>query len=682
MVIKAGRLHAIPAEDVNYLESQGCLHIPTQPSLDVLVQHYFLHVHVVLPLLNEGDFWEMYYQSNKPGGSREKMSLLVFQAMLYASCHFISLETIKALGFPNIRTAKATFYRRVKLLYDMETEDSQLSLAQAALLLTCWVPGSKSAFQLKPNSTWLSLAIQHARSINADRCTTSTPTTSTAGTTVSSQPQKLQNMLRRLWWSCIIRDRLGSLCTRRSINITRDRFGFDAVTPLGFADLEDEVHRSSVYNAATKRSLARLLTHYIQFCIVLTDVLTLVFPFENAQQSRITPRPEDEAKIEECKLLLERWHERTSIYFPVFGGTMGNHSLNEDKAPHKSVILNTNNLSARIALYHYSILYRSTTLDDAAEPSRHKTLEIIHENRQELQDAALGVTECLGELVRRHLVHWLPITAVACVATPLALHSITAKLASARCANTTISGGAAGPLTPAAGGATAANSSTNQKRMTVFNEAMKAFLPRYEGTDWVAETVRHVSSLAQSLITESAGSGAADWTDLLARHTSSYLLMTMTIDVCISQGRLPEERDFPAWLRGRTGPVRGALEGGGGAAAAAAAHPVGESAAAEPSVGAMSPMTTTTTVVGQAAMMGGPGQGFDLGSTGAMDGTYGSFAFQPPPQQRPETDDIQREPFGGAAAQTFDSFLQESSVMEDWEGVFLQAMNGLNYPNV
>lgn len=67
--------------------------------------------------------------------------------------------------------------------------------------------------------------------------------------------------------------------------------------------------------------------------------------------------------------------------------------------------------SARIALYHYSILYRSTTLNNAAEPSRHKTLATIHENRQDLQDAALSVSECLGELVRRHLVQWLPITA-------------------------------------------------------------------------------------------------------------------------------------------------------------------------------------------------------------------------------------------------------------------------------
>ncbi|KAG6365612.1 hypothetical protein INS49_007223 [Diaporthe citri] len=483
---------------------------------------------------------------------------------------------------------------RVKLLYDMETEDSQLSLAQAALLLTCWVPGSKAAFQLKPNSTWLSLAIQHARSINADRCTTSTPTTSTAGTTTCSQPQKLQNMLRRLWWSCIIRDRLGSLCTRRSISITRHRFGFDAVTPLGFADLEDEVHRSSVYNAATKRSLARLLTHYIQFCIVLTDVLTLVFLFENAQQSRITPKPEDEAGIEECKVLLES--------------------------------------SARIALYHYSVLYHSMTLNKAAEPSRHKTFEIIHESRQELQDAALSVTECLGELVRRHLAHWLPITAVACVATPLALHSITAKLASARGANTgtTTGGGAAERQgTPAWGGPAAASSSstTNQKRMAVFAEAMKAFLPRYEGTEWVAETVRHVSSLAQSLMTESAGSSfAADWTDLLARHTSSYLLMTMTVDVCIGQGRPPEERHFPAWLRG----------GGGD----------GGSSGTGPPMRALSPTMTTATVVGQAAMMEGPVQGLNLGGTGVLGGMYDSFSFQ----QRPETDNMQRQLFGGAAA--------------------------------
>lgn len=60
---------------------------------------------------------------------------------------------------------------------------------------------------------------------------------------------------------------------------------------------------------------------------------------------------------------------------------------------------------------HYSILYRSANLSNAADTARMETLETIHESRQELQDAALSVTECLGELVRRNLVRWLPITA-------------------------------------------------------------------------------------------------------------------------------------------------------------------------------------------------------------------------------------------------------------------------------
>lgn len=255
------------------------------------------------------------------------------------------------------------------------------------------------------------------------------------------------------------------------------------------------------------------------------------------------------------------------------------------------------------------------------------------------------------------------------MATPLALHSITAKLGSTRSANTITTAGST------TGGGNS-RSSTNQKRMNVFTEAMEAFSPQYEGTDWIAETVRHVSSLAQSLTEKSAGPFVADWTDLLARHTTSYLLVTMTIDVCVSQGRLPEERDFPAWLRREdTGAARGVLQGG--SAAAAAADPVVDIAMAEPFVGALSPTVA-------AATMGRSGQSF----SGVVGEIYDSFALQQPPQQqqqqqRPETDTMQRDLFCGAETQTFDSFLHdESAVMEDWEGVFLRATNGLNYPNV
>ena len=74
-------------QDVNYLDMQGCLRVPTRAVLDEFVQQYFLHVHPLLPLFNEGDFWEMYCHQGFGAAPPEKMSLLVFQAMLFATCN-------------------------------------------------------------------------------------------------------------------------------------------------------------------------------------------------------------------------------------------------------------------------------------------------------------------------------------------------------------------------------------------------------------------------------------------------------------------------------------------------------------------------------------------------------------------------------------------------------------------
>ena len=70
--------------DVRYLESKGCLHVPSGPHLDQFIRHYFLHVHPCTPLIDEGRFWDMYSntQDNKENG---RISLLLFQAMLFAA---------------------------------------------------------------------------------------------------------------------------------------------------------------------------------------------------------------------------------------------------------------------------------------------------------------------------------------------------------------------------------------------------------------------------------------------------------------------------------------------------------------------------------------------------------------------------------------------------------------------
>lgn len=84
--LSASNIHMIPSQDVNYLESQGCLHIPARPLLDDFVEQFFLHVHPLIPLVDEGDFWDMYSQTSGRPGTDASMSLLLFQAILFSSC--------------------------------------------------------------------------------------------------------------------------------------------------------------------------------------------------------------------------------------------------------------------------------------------------------------------------------------------------------------------------------------------------------------------------------------------------------------------------------------------------------------------------------------------------------------------------------------------------------------------
>lgn len=136
--LAVGNIHRVPFEDVNYLESRGCLHVPARPLLDNFVEQYFLHVHPLLPIVNEGDFWEMYSEVEAPYPPDSRMPLLLFQAMLFSSCavslsrlatdrgeliadddasslQYVPFKIIQQLGFSSLRIAQAEFYRRVKV---------------------------------------------------------------------------------------------------------------------------------------------------------------------------------------------------------------------------------------------------------------------------------------------------------------------------------------------------------------------------------------------------------------------------------------------------------------------------------------------------------------------------------------------------------------------------------------
>ncbi|KAI0015600.1 hypothetical protein F4780DRAFT_773426 [Xylariomycetidae sp. FL0641] len=539
-------LHSMMPQDVNYLETQSCLRVPTRTILDEFVHQYFLHVHPLLPLINEGDFWDMYCHASTRV-CEEKFSLLVFQSILFSSCNFVSKSSIKALGFPSIRAARATFYRRAKLLFDFDTEESPFRLSQAALLLSYWAPNWSHAAK-RPNTAWLGIAIQNAKCAEAHLYSSMPPFSPV------SEPieHRKQNSLKRLWWCCVIRDRILPLGMRRSLQISRAHFDLDSNMGLGYADLADEVGRSKVYSAETKRHLIEIFVQLGELCSVLTDVLMLVFPLNDAPGWGRQFCHEEAAKIKECKVALRRWYNRAVIRFPMFAehrhNIPGDTSARDKRLQHDSVILYTNLMymwyhSARAALCHHEVLQLAVASASPNLNSNHREFSNIYENRHELQDATSGVTECLKELVELHLARWLPISAIACTALPLFLHIIDVKLSPQN--NHTSSSDPGGQ--PA----------LKQRRLNILIAAMKTYQPQYDGVDYVSETIRHMIDIAQLDTSSTSAShnrsiqpSIKDWGDILASQPGCYLRLAMTMDFGLSKGRLPKENDFPATLRG------------------------------------------------------------------------------------------------------------------------------------
>ncbi|ERS96854.1 hypothetical protein HMPREF1624_07063 [Sporothrix schenckii ATCC 58251] len=576
-------ISGILPQDVNYLELQGCLRVPTRSILDEFVQQYFLHVHPLLPLFNEGDFWELYCQQGTSSvSSGGRLSLLVFQALLFATCNFVSRTSIRALGFPTIRLARAALYRRSKLLYDFETESSPAAIAQAALLLSFWSPSTNLGTK-NPNTAWLCTAIQQAKLAEANHYASLPPDSRRA------------NALKRLWWCCIIRDRVMGLGVRRSIQITRAHFDLEANPPLTRADLADEIERSRVYNPGTKSCLIEILVHMIELCVVLTDILTLVFPQDDTPGWGRQMADSDAGRVRQCKIELRRWYKDVALTFPMFGGSSGNSDGSPGNSSvhasgggvarlanggrefyHDSVILYTNLLymyyhSSRVALCHHEVLHIAVANATPGFANGNKAVPVIYENRYELQDAASGVTECLKELIQLRLARWLPISAVACTALPLFLHILDVKLSTSAANNNGNNNGNPSARTPnegsgADGNSTSASSALKQHRLNILIEAMKTYQPQYDGVDWVSETIRHIVNLAQLDGPAALGAngnggndgsnggnnngGISDWTDILASNPSWYLRLALTMDLALSKNRMPEERDFPVGLRG------------------------------------------------------------------------------------------------------------------------------------
>ncbi|KAL5343091.1 fungal-specific transcription factor domain-containing protein [Aspergillus crustosus] len=503
----------LPECDINLLQQRGCFSVPVRWLLDEFVREYFLRVHPNLPVINEADFWDAYTNTR-----RDPIGLILFQAMLFAACSFVSQSCINSLGFKSARAARSAFYQRAKTLYDLEMHHDTFSAAQSALLLTYYAPSRNP----NTNSYWLTVALHHARLIQAHR--------------YYEVKHEKANMLKRIWWACVCRDRLLSLGLRRRFQISAHDFDFTQ-SALTISDFSDEIHRSLVYGADSKRALIQLLSSLCELAVALTNGLALLSPITSV----VSTNHED---LSRSIADLTQWHKRNADTIELLG---------EIGMEHDSFVLYRNVLfiyyySAQLALHNHAIYIAMVTCQDSAKKQ-------IDNSRTQLQhpvsDPIQGITECLVELGQRNLLGYLPITTAANITLPLAWYIIGTQVSSMEVTKT-----------------------ISQATQTIYTKAMKFLQAHYEGTDLILDYIQKIihqlrfqanasrnvtarlnwrptspfSPTSCSKTTEGHEDSLVVY-NLAHCPLREYVRISQTLEVSLAIGRFPERTDLPIPLQ-------------------------------------------------------------------------------------------------------------------------------------
>ncbi|KAL4793247.1 fungal-specific transcription factor domain-containing protein [Aspergillus venezuelensis] len=396
------KLH--PKPNLTFVKSQMALRVPIQEVLDAFTKHYFLYVHPCLPVIDETAFWEKYRNVDASAG---KISTLLFQAMLFAASSFVPIEAAKECGYDSLITAREDLYRRAKRLYESGIEKDRLVISQACLLLTYYTTDAERS----SNSRWLRIAIRYAKKERAHLYgqLPEGPTGLGIGRKTSD--------LKRLWWCCMIRDRIISLGMRRPIQITPDNFDHQQ-SGLSFQDLEEECLNSEVYPPEAKFALCRVLASLCHLIVAVTDVIMLVYPATQSMPFSQADRRAQLDRLEKTKFALLDW-ELTWVANPD----------GKEYYIHPSMTLYTNLCaiyfqSARIALCNRICLvigYNAHLTDD----SDMYRIESCH---AELATAIRSTADNVKQLIQHGVADKLPISAVAYTLLPQILLSIQTQL--------------------------------------------------------------------------------------------------------------------------------------------------------------------------------------------------------------------------------------------------------------
>jgi hypothetical protein len=98
--------------DIDYLFAKGALSLPDIPVRNALLRSYFEFVHPYMPLI---EFQEVVKIVEEGTGVSGKISLLLFQAIMFAGTAFVDMQSLRSAGYSSRKIARKAFFQRARV---------------------------------------------------------------------------------------------------------------------------------------------------------------------------------------------------------------------------------------------------------------------------------------------------------------------------------------------------------------------------------------------------------------------------------------------------------------------------------------------------------------------------------------------------------------------------------------
>jgi hypothetical protein len=102
----------IGPDEIAYLEKKGALTVPKATLRSEVLRAYVDYVHPYMPLLDLHDFLTTIDQ---PDGSLGKVSLILFQAVMFAGSAFVDMQYLRAAGYVTRKEARKDFFQKTRV---------------------------------------------------------------------------------------------------------------------------------------------------------------------------------------------------------------------------------------------------------------------------------------------------------------------------------------------------------------------------------------------------------------------------------------------------------------------------------------------------------------------------------------------------------------------------------------